>query len=121
MQVGMGAIRSGNDIIANDDQGVKKQCTVFDNCRACTFKELQQTAACQETGYRRIMHCKTTPNANRRDVITETYVDTSCQEAATELAPLRGGEFAPYRSGPFSVYWFLVIMAVLAYATVQVL
>ena len=68
------------------------------------------------------MRCKTTPkNSSKTDVITESFEDKSCQMAATELTPLKNGEFAPYKSGPFSMYWFFVIMSLLAYATHQVL
>ena len=100
---------------------MKKQCKVFDSCRACSFKELQQVEACQETGFRLILHCKTTLKDNKHEVLTESYDDKSCQEAPTDLTPLRDGELAVHKSGPFSMYWLLVIFSTIAYGLWQVL
>ena len=67
------------------------------------------------------MRCVTTPKDNREEVITEVYTDKECYQASTDLQSLKGGEFAPYRSGPFSIYWFFIIMAGVAYTTFQIL
>ena len=59
-----------------------------------------------------ILNCTT---KNNKDVIAEGYMDKPCQEAATDLTPLRDGELAMYGTRPFSMYYFFIIMAVLAY------
>ena len=116
MQVGVGSSNYSMDDILSEEDATVRNCKIFDNCRACTFKELQVIEACQQTGFRLIKQCKTTPKeGSKTDIIAETYEDISCQEAATELTPLRNGELAPYKSGPFSLYWFFVIMSLLAY------
>ena len=107
--------------LSNDRANKKKKCDIFDPCRACTFRELQEIDVCQQTGFRLIMHCKTTPIDNRDLILTESYQDKACQEAVTEMTPLKEGEFAVYRSGPLSLYWFFVIMVGLTYIVVQIL
>ena len=104
-----------------DRKNTKKKCSVFDHCRACTFRELQEIDICQKTGFRLIMYCKTTAADNRVDVLSESYEDKACEEAPTEMTPLREGELAPYRSGPLSLYWFFIIMSGLTYAVVRIL
>ena len=37
------------------------------------------------------------------------------------MTPLKDGEFAVYKSGPLSLYWFFVIMSGLAYGVFRVL
>ena len=32
-------------------------CRIIDACRVCSFKEMQQIAECQKTGFRLIMKC----------------------------------------------------------------
>ena len=109
------------DDFSDDSKQLKKKCSVFDHCRACTFRELQEIDVCQTTGFRLIMHCKTTAVDNREDVLSESYQDKACEEAATEMTPLRDGEFAPYRSGPLNLYWFFVIMSGLTYGVLRIL
>ena len=60
---------------ADNEETTKKQCKVFDACRACTFRELQEVEACQKTGFRMILNCTT---KNNKDVIAEGYIDKSC-------------------------------------------
>ena len=77
--------------------------------------------ACQATGYRLIMHCQTAPSSNRHDVITESYEDRPCQEAVTDLTPLRDGELAVHGSGPTSMYVLAAVFGILAYVFMQIL
>ena len=67
------------------------------------------------------MYCKTTAADNKIDVLSESYEDKTCEEAVTEMTPLRDGEFAPYRSGPLSLYWFFIIMSLLTYGVLRIL
>ena len=100
-----------------DVEGTRQKCTVFDACRACTFRELQAVEVCQETGFRLILKCITTPKDNKHEIFSEVYVDKACPEAHTDLQSLKDGEIAPYKSGPTSVYWFFIIMAAFSYVT----
>ena len=54
-------------------------------------------------------------------MFSEEYKDRPCEEAATEVSNLRNGELAPRGSGPFSVYFFFIIMSAFAYGTFYIL
>ena len=112
---------SQDDIIVNEKESLETKCKVFDACRACSFKELQQIEVCQETGFRLITHCITRLRDDRDQVISENYKDRSCKEAPHDLSDLKNGELAPRRSGPHSVYLFFILMTALAYGSYRLL
>ena len=68
-----------------------------------------------------ILKCQTTSASDRNDIREETYLDVACEEAPTEYSPLKDGLYAKYNSGPPSVYWFFVGMALIAYILFKIL
>ena len=54
-------------------------------------------------------------------MISEVYKNQECEQVSSELQSLKDGEFAPLGSGPFSVYWFFIIVAGFAYGAFQIL
>ena len=68
-------------------EGELEHCEIIDNCRTCTFTELQQVAACQKTGFRLILKCTTSLVGQTREVET-TYFDRPCKEIENQLSSL---------------------------------
>ena len=61
------------------------------------------------------MKCSTALVNNRDETISERYVERPCEEAAFEFSDLEEGLYARHGTGPFSIYIFFLVVAVLAY------
>jgi hypothetical protein len=78
--VGLGAsdYQATSASLTNDVRdGETMNCQIEDSCRVCSFKELQQVAACQETGYRLILKCITQVKYHHED-IGVSFKDEAC-------------------------------------------
>jgi hypothetical protein len=55
----------------------RKECTLKEKCRECTFEELKNTLECQSTGYKLIKHCSFYDD---KKLVDENYYVEGCIE-----------------------------------------
>jgi hypothetical protein len=122
VQVGLGPsdyAKTGAEIYFSE--GELEQCELFDDCRTCTFTELQQVNECQKTGFRMILKCTTSLMGSSDKVFETTYHDRPCSEASSATASLESGKYAQFGSGPTRVGRLCLSLVVVCFIVYKIL
>ena len=120
VQVGLGASNyvETDAILTNEmKDGEKIRCRVENACHLCSFKELQQIAACQQTGYIMINRCDTLLKGQN---IATNYRDESCNIGNDQML-IESGKQARAQGQPTSIWVVFVIFAALTFGSYQLL
>eukprot|EP00347_Sterkiella_histriomuscorum_P018421 403345573 len=97
-------------------------CSIFDRCRVCSFKELQQMPECQETGYRLIKRCIKRDQSSAK-IIEDRYENQSCElftgsaqeyQKEQQSSSSSAGQYAEPGTNPYGMGRFMIVMGLFA-------